>query len=318
MATQPAPRDMGAEMRDLIPYLGQLASMQQNAYVKGQQKLTEYQMGRLPTDVPMMAQLQRTETGRDRTGAIDFLRNQGPDARAAAATSNPELFARLAEMNALASNTGLYDELQGQASSDLALGRMLSPEEERDATQAARVGASQRGMATGPSTLAAEILNRNRMGTAREADRRNFALTVEGLRGQQLGYLGSAVSANDSTDPAMKMLGMPSNNQVQGTQSFIQGVRTPDPSGIMGQGLSYGGDLANTNNNAAWSQYYNQQNMGLAQQYGGLGQGGGSNPWGGALSGAASGAAAGTAIMPGWGTAIGGVAGGLAGYLGSS
>ena len=70
---------------------------------------------------------------------------------------------------------GLLGQLESQASNDLALGRSLSAEQERDAIQAARAGAAARGMATGNSAMAAELLNRDRFATQRENERRTFA-----------------------------------------------------------------------------------------------------------------------------------------------
>ena len=74
-----------------------------------------------------------------------------------------------------AAGRGILGQLEGQASSDLALGRSLSAEQQRDATQSARAGYAARGLATGQSAMAAELLNRDRFATAREADRRAFA-----------------------------------------------------------------------------------------------------------------------------------------------
>jgi hypothetical protein len=73
---------------------------------------------------------------------------------------------------------GLLGQLEQQASNDLFLGRSLSAEQERDAVQAARAGMAARGLGTGNSALAAEMLNRDRFATQREAERRIFASSV--------------------------------------------------------------------------------------------------------------------------------------------
>jgi len=73
---------------------------------------------------------------------------------------------------------GLLGQLEQQASNDLSLGRSLSAEQERDAVQSARAGMAARGLATGNSALAAEMLNRDRFATQREAERRAFAGNV--------------------------------------------------------------------------------------------------------------------------------------------
>jgi hypothetical protein len=73
---------------------------------------------------------------------------------------------------------GLLGQLESQAASDLALGRSLSAEQSRDATQSARAAASARGLGLGQSAMAAELLNRDRFATQREAERRGFASNV--------------------------------------------------------------------------------------------------------------------------------------------
>ena len=321
---EPAPRNLGSEMGELMPYLGQLATKSGEAYQANQQALYEYQLGRLTSDAPTVAAMQRNETARDRTAAIDFLGTQGQAARAAHAAANPELYWTLGQLNALASDSEIYDELHAEAMDELSLGRALSPEQERAAVQAARTAGAVRGMATGTGSAVAEILARDNAASARQAERRNFAAGVEGLRGQQLNYLGQAHAANSAADPAMQILiGTPTNTAVTDTMQFIQGVRTPDPTGLYTAGFGYASDLFNTNNNAAWSQYYNKQNLALAKQYGSLGYGAGGPNLGmmalGGLGGAAAGALSGAAmgsVVPGIGTAVGAVAGGLAGGLG--
>jgi len=78
--------------------------------------------------------------------------------------------------------TSIEQELYRQGQSDLALGRSLSAEETRDATQSARQGMAARGMATGMASLGVELLNRNRFATQREAERRKFAADANNLR----------------------------------------------------------------------------------------------------------------------------------------
>lgn len=77
-----------------------------------------------------------------------------------------------------ATGGGLTGQLQAQAARDLSLGRSLSAEQSRDAIQSARSGAAARGLSTGNSALAAEMLNRDRYATQRENERRAFASGV--------------------------------------------------------------------------------------------------------------------------------------------
>ena len=99
--------------------------------------------------------------------------------------------------------TDIERELQRQATSELQLGRSLTPEQERQATQAARAGMSARGLGVGNSALAAEILNRDAYASQREAERRNFAGSTNQMlvsnRQNRLGLVGNILgqSANN-------------------------------------------------------------------------------------------------------------------------
>jgi hypothetical protein len=78
--------------------------------------------------------------------------------------------------------TEIEQELYRQGQSDLALGRSLSPEQMRDATQSARQAFSARGLGTGLGAASAELLNRDRFASDREAQRRQFAASANQMR----------------------------------------------------------------------------------------------------------------------------------------
>jgi len=78
--------------------------------------------------------------------------------------------------------TSIERELYRQGQEELALGRSLSPEQVREATQAARQGLAARGLATGTAALGAELLNRDRYATQRQEQRRSFAADANNLR----------------------------------------------------------------------------------------------------------------------------------------
>jgi hypothetical protein len=78
--------------------------------------------------------------------------------------------------------TSIEQSLYNQGQADLALGRSLSAEETRDATQSARQGMAARGMATGMGALGAELLNRDRFANQRLNQRRSFAAEANNLR----------------------------------------------------------------------------------------------------------------------------------------
>jgi len=99
--------------------------------------------------------------------------------------------------------TDIERELQRQASNELALGRSLSPEQERQATQQARAGMAARGLGAGTGALAAEILNREAYASQREADRRNFAGSTNQMlvsnRQNRLGLVGNILGQSANT-----------------------------------------------------------------------------------------------------------------------
>lgn len=71
--------------------------------------------------------------------------------------------------------TSIERSLYGAAESDLALGRSLSAEDQRNAQQSARAAFAARGLAGGLGSSAAEVLNRQSLADQRESERRNFA-----------------------------------------------------------------------------------------------------------------------------------------------
>lgn len=93
---------------------------------------------------------------------------------------------------------GIYD----QANSDLALGRSLNAEEQRNASQAARGAYSARGLGTGSGAASAEILNRAAYGDARYQQRLGNAQAAnqtleQGMQGRQntaAGLLGQTAN----------------------------------------------------------------------------------------------------------------------------
>ena len=144
--------------------------------------LTGQQAGRQISNLAPVAQRQASQAGRsiDRQGnqitrvADQYMGQIGGvgtmlanQARQGFATSGP---------------TEIEAELYRQGQKELALGRSLSPEQTREATQSARQGMAARGMATGQAGLGAELLSRDRYATQRETERRAFAADVNQLR----------------------------------------------------------------------------------------------------------------------------------------
>jgi hypothetical protein len=76
---------------------------------------------------------------------------------------------------AAADPTSIEQALYDQGERELALGRSLSPEQERAAQQSARAAFAARGLGTSMGSAAAEVLNRDAMASARERERQGFA-----------------------------------------------------------------------------------------------------------------------------------------------
>jgi hypothetical protein len=203
----------------------------------------------------------------------------------------------LSAMDAAVGPSAEYQRLQREMQG--AVGEragMLSPEEQRDATQSARAAFAARGLGTSASASAAEILNRNQFVQQRQARDLNIlgqsASLAQGEQGRQLGLRGDAYNFQMSSNPNVLAIGAGSPYA-----NF-----TPQALGLMGgqnvQPMYSGGQFSSG---------------GLA---GGL-MGGAMGAAGGALTGAALG----TTIFPGYGTALGaglGALGGLTGFMGGS
>jgi hypothetical protein len=76
---------------------------------------------------------------------------------------------------ALGASMASAGTMEDMASEELALGRSLSPEQLRQATQSARQAFSARGLGTGLGSAAAELLSRDAFASQRERERRTFA-----------------------------------------------------------------------------------------------------------------------------------------------
>lgn len=76
---------------------------------------------------------------------------------------------------ALGASLGSAGTMERMANEELALGRSLSPEQQRQATQSARGAFAARGLGTGAGAAAAEILGRDAYASQREQQRRGFA-----------------------------------------------------------------------------------------------------------------------------------------------
>lgn len=90
--------------------------------------------------------------------------------------------------------SGLMGTLGQQATADLARGTALSPEEQQQSQQAARMAMAARGL-SGNQAIAQEVLNNYNLGRARQDQARAFAGSVYGL-GQQAAQQSMSMYGN--------------------------------------------------------------------------------------------------------------------------
>ena len=169
------------------------------------------------------------------------------------------------ELQAASAPNAIEARLQQDAEAELDLGRSLSPEQERMATQSARAGMAARGMATGNAALGAEILSRDAYASARQDQRRGFAAGVNQMdlarRQRRVGLAG----AYGDLDPFRQAIG-PAFGLGQSTLSTTTG----QVGDIFGGSLKQAGNVESFNFNAAQNRYNSVMNNNAALQSAGM------------------------------------------------
>ena len=169
------------------------------------------------------------------------------------------------ELQAASAPNAIEARLQADAESELALGRSLSPEQERMATQSARAGMAARGMATGNAALGAEILNRDAYASARQDQRRGFAAGVNQMdlarRQRRVGLAG----AYGDLDPFRQAIGPAFQ---LGSQTLSN--TTNQVNDIFRGSLAQAGNVESFNFNAAQNRYNSVMNNNAALQSAGM------------------------------------------------
>jgi hypothetical protein len=189
------------------------------------------------------------------------------------------------ELQAASAPNAIEAQLQRDAESELALGRSLSPEQQREASQSARAAFAARGLGTSMGSSAAEILNRDAYGTARQDARRGFAANVNQMdlarRQRRIGLSGMYME----TDPYRQALGpafglggdtlRTSQNQVSNifNNSLTQSGNVASFNTNMGMSLRNSALNNNAAMQAAAMQAGAQQNAGMMGMFGGIGGG---------------------------------------------
>jgi hypothetical protein len=163
-----------------------------------------------------------------------------------------------------ARGNGLLGQLEGQASNDLALGRSLSAEQSRDATQSARAGAAARGLGLGQSAMAAELLNRDRFATARQNERRTFAGNVLGQgagirQAANQAYMGR-MEGNVGRQQQLNQF-----NTGLTQQGYLTDNQNAQQAAMADAGYAQQANLSNQDANLRAAQYNSSQNL-AAQQ----------------------------------------------------
>jgi hypothetical protein len=274
-AKKPAPRDMNAELANTGQIAQQLAAAASDSTLKTNKGLIDQSLAATDT---IAGKLDNSYTAAAK-GQLDTAMGGIPQMQGLAARMGNLASQAEGDVN----GTDIEQQLHSQALSDLALGSSLSAEQTRNAQQAGQGALASRGLAVGPAAAVAEILNRDAYAQNRLDSRRAFAGNVNqtltsnrlqrlGLAGQllgqssgayqnasQLGLQGSQAYA--ALDPYQRALGSNIPIASQGPSASLTGQ-------VFGSVLNYASDLNNTNYNAAWSNYLNQQNAGYARQAG--------------------------------------------------
>ena len=169
------------------------------------------------------------------------------------------------ELQAASAPNAIEARLMQDAESELALGRSLSPEQQRQATQSARAAFAARGMATGNAAAGAEILNRDAFATARQDQRRGFAAGVNQMdlarRQRRVGLAG----AYGDLDPFRQSIG-PAFQLGQNTLANT----TNQVGNIFGGSLEQAGRVESFNTNMAMNRYNSVMNNNAALQSAGM------------------------------------------------
>lgn len=234
--TQQGASSYQAQLGSQVDAYGKLETIQLGSVDKLASKLdaTNNAYTRRATDQLIAAEDQATELGSLARSTTDL-----------AATSAQDL-----------QGTDIERQLQSQAEGDLALGRSLSAEQERAATQQARAGMSARGLGTGTGALAAEVLNRDAYATQREAERRNFAGNTNQMlvqnRDTRLGRTGSLLGQAANTTLAQGNL---RSQLAQGNLAVDPYARAIQP------GLSMGASTLAITGNMIGNSYNNATQM---------------------------------------------------------
>jgi hypothetical protein len=203
--------------------------------------------GHHPGQLELSAAANTYQRGRD----IGDVAAYGPLATQAFLQANPFLASSLGNLLGRTADSPILSTLNQQAMQGLQSGGQLSPQDVRQAEQAARAAFAARGLTQSSPAAAAEILSRDAAVRQRLAAAQQFATGVQGLNQQQADLVGRAAQIASTTlsDPFQAILGRPSGAGGGGgggayPQQIGTGARLFDPYN------AYAQDIYNTNYNA--------------------------------------------------------------------
>jgi hypothetical protein len=167
--------------------------------------------------------------------------------------------------------SALEAELRRQAQEDLALGRSLSPEQQREAAQSARQAFAARGLGTSMGGAAAEILNRDRYATQRQDQRRAFALganqSIEGTLGARRALAGDLLGRSAGAYETSGNMALNASNALATQNPYniaLGGLGSG--TGVIQGASGMASDIAGFNTNMEASMYNSYMNNQAARQ----------------------------------------------------
>lgn len=256
----PAPRDLATELQQT--YQGYAATAPGYLALNQQYQPQYAQLG-TTIQAQQQPQLEALNT-QARAADIADVQNLGPQAVQAQLNANPLLAGSLNNLYGRTQNSSLLNQLNSQASDQLALNGALTPQQMVDLQQQTEAGFSSRGMLMGNQSLGADILSRDAATQARAAAAQQFAGQVQGLNLNQSDLVGRAsqIFGTQLSDPYLAILGRGStagSSSGSGAQQIGTGAQLFNPTN------PYAADVYNTNFNAQSSAAIAGQNQQAAE-----------------------------------------------------
>jgi hypothetical protein len=191
------------------------------------------------------------------------------------------MYSSLNRANTAAGTTGQPSDIQmmleQQARDGLALGKSLSPEDTRNAQQAAREAWSARGLVNSNGAIADEVLNRDAISRQRLAERQALASAVDqqGFAQRQQGFgnqvQNSLLQMQGAFNPFNTITNANTTNQGSNQQLFNQGAGfssgafgNQNVNNLANPFNNYSQDVFGSNYNAGNARYISQGNNAAA------------------------------------------------------